>query len=80
MMKKPSPLWLLKIFQDKYIPPEPPQAPSATSVEDLEADEAFKEELEKYEAKIKADEEAFEPDFEIPRDGETMEATLGKFR
>lgn len=66
------------VIEDKYIPPEPPQAPSATSVEDLEADEAFKEELEKYEAKIKADEEAFEPDFEIPRDGETMEATLDK--
>merc|ERR1711892_31561 len=64
------------IIEDKYIPPEPPQAPSATSVEDTEADEAFQAEIEKYEAKIAADEEAFEPDFDMPRNGETMEATL----
>jgi len=64
------------IIEDKYIPPEPPQAPSATSVDDTESDEAYQAEMEKYQAKIADDEDAFEPDFDMPREGETMEATL----
>ena len=44
-----------------------------------ESNTAFIEELEKFNEKIKKEEEDFEPDFDISRNGKTMEATLGTF-
>ena len=65
------------IVEDNYIPPEPPVKPNYATPEDEKADEAFKKELQLYEEKIKQEEDEFEPDFEISREGETMQATLG---
>jgi len=64
------------IVEDNYIPPEPPVKPNYATPEDEKADEAFKKELQLYEEKIKQEEDEFEPDFEISREGETMQATL----
>lgn len=64
------------IVEDNYIPPEPPVKPNYATPEDEKADEAFKKELQLYEEKIEEEENKFEPDFEISREGETMQATL----
>jgi len=64
------------IVEDNYIPPEEPVKPNYATPEDEKADEAFKKELQLYEEKIKQEEEEFEPDFDISREGETMQATL----
>jgi hypothetical protein len=61
------------IIEDQYLPPEAPLAPP---VVEGESNTAFIEELEKFNEKIKKEEEDFEPDFDISRNGKTMEATL----
>ena len=65
------------IVEDNYIPPEEPVKPNYATPEDEKADESFKKELQLYEEKIKQEEDEFEPDFDISREGETMQATLG---
>jgi len=44
-----------------------------------ESNTAFMEELDRFNEKIKKEEEEFEPDFDISRNGKTMEPTLGTF-
>lgn len=66
------------IIEDKYIPPEPPNPPKETEEEDQEAIDAYEEEKEKYDELIKEEESKFHPDFEIPRDGCPMLATLAE--
>jgi len=66
------------VIEDKYIPPEPPQPPPETEEDNTEALEAYEEEKTRYEEFIKEQEADFSPDFEIPRDGCPMLATLAE--
>ena len=67
------------MIEDKYIPPAPPKMPEESeNEENAEAMEIYEEEKKKYEQQIEQEEADFSPDFEVPRVGCPMLATLAE--